>query len=326
MTPITADLMRQYRRAQRLFPRFPNITGIDIGLSYDERGRPQRQAPARLRLMLKTGTKVENLPLKAFGLKEPIDFLLGDIEKMDVVDAFPPPAIQAIEPGARLFNQWGESGTVGAIVYCNESGAPHLLSCAHLLCCGRIEEMGQPVHLADPANMDEAAAEVVNAILDEAGDAAVARLKDRWTDYLRTDRAIVRARVASLGESVAKTGARTGTTRGIVDGVGVYRLRASNGFRLKFAGFRVIPAENNAFEGPNRELTESGDSGSVWFAHDRGERAGLGIHLAGESHDFEPEYAIACHLPPILKRFRVSPHPDRASWRIEDRLPVPRVC
>jgi hypothetical protein len=147
-------------------------------------------------------------------------------------------------------------------------------------------------------------------ILDENGDAAFARLDNMCGRsvqlvQLGTEVLLQSARMAKLNDILEKSGRTTGVTQGKVEGIGVYPVPYPDGSKKNIEALRIVSIiEKNP---NNEEISSGGDSGAIWY--DPVTKEGVGLHFAGEpSSEAAPteEYALACHLPSVLKALNVS--------------------
>jgi hypothetical protein len=105
---------------------------------------------------------------------------------------------------------------------------------------------------------------------------------------------------------VSKVGRSTGLTTGVVDGIGTYFMDYGTHRRVPIQGFRIVPEP-----GGDQNLSDSGDSGAVWYLDEAEEgqqdpeRTGVGIHFDG-NREGSTEYALACHLPSVLSTLKLS--------------------
>lgn len=143
--------------------------------------------------------------------------------------------------------------------------------------------------------------------LAEQYDAAIARL----TPQLQSNNelfgtALLPKGIAqpALGMKIVKSGAVSGITHGIIDGVGgSYRIDYTGfGDTVEWMeGFRIVPDPAS----PAKALSLEGDSGSLWV--DATGQNAVGLHFAGED-DASPlnEYALAHPMSDVLARLNVA--------------------
>jgi hypothetical protein len=88
-----------------------------------------------------------------------------------------------------------------------------------------------------------------------------------------------------LGMRVVKTGAASGTTHGYIEGVGLEDFSIAR------------------WPGMGREVSRSGDSGSIWIEAESG--AAVGLHSEGETVPTEPECAWASWISLVERKFAI---------------------
>jgi hypothetical protein len=211
-----------------------------------------------------------------------------------------------LRPGVSVANFSIVGGTIGLIVDHPQKGRC-ILSCAHVL----VDPRGMQRAVVQPAgeDLEDQIGDVDSVISGSDGDAAIAILNGkRGTRPAQYETGVVvkRAREPRLNEIVTKSGAATGVTCGMVEGIGRYRLQLEDDMllgslaALKDQGLdaiRIVPAR-----GCERPISRGGDSGSVWYANT--DDAGVGLHVAGESGSGA---ALACSLSMVLERLGVTP-------------------
>jgi hypothetical protein len=102
-----------------------------------------------------------------------------------------------------------------------------------------------------------------------------------------------------------KAGVSTGVTHALVDAInGHYQIPYDDfgGGRFWLQGFRLVPHPD--FH--DRDISQPGDSGSVWLNAASG--LAIGLHFAGED-DLGPlnEYALAHALPGLCEALDIAP-------------------
>ena len=207
-----------------------------------------------------------------------------------------------LRPGISVSHPGLGSGTLGALVVCQDTGELAVLSAAHVL-AGRFARKGDPIFqpgVLDHADMEfDAIGYLEDWCLDEDGDAAIAVLnRTRMVEpELIDDRlAITAAATVELGEVLTKSGHGSNGTRGKVDGVGRYKLTLDEQ-TYWLQGFRLVS--------DGGKLSDPGDSGALWYRERDGVCEGVGLHVDGDRLGDPQEFGIACHLPRVLERLRV---------------------
>ena len=209
------------------------------------------------------------------------------------------PLVSGISIGNRTR---GSSGTLGAIVRDSITGNPCLLSNQHVLCGFGKWLSGDKIVQPGGRNGAPVVGSLMRAMEFSSGyDAALASLLDgtEFSPVLFNHQNITLGPFGepTLGLKVAKFGARTQFTRGVVDGIeGSYAIPYGpkpedtywmNGTRI------TVDTEHIP---PGGEISMTGDSGSMWFSIDSGEM--VAMNFAGEDHiTMQFEYALAVPVP-----------------------------
>ncbi|HEX2673286.1 MAG TPA: hypothetical protein VHM25_20535 [Polyangiaceae bacterium] len=218
-----------------------------------------------------------------------------------------------LQPGLSVGNlNLKTTGTLGAVVQDLVTQNLCILSNWHVLVGGPEGAVGDGISQPGPMDLGSNPAHEVAKLerwlrLSEQYDAALARLganlatSTQLFDTTVTPRATA---APALGMSVFKSGAVSGVTHAIVDGVaGSYRLDYSNfGDGPEWmTGFRLVPDPAV----PAEALSLEGDSGSLWV--DTATGNAIGLHFAGED-DQSPlnDYALAHPIEEVLARLNVS--------------------
>ncbi len=320
------EMQAAYEKAIQRFLHRDNITGIDIGFKYTDGKRLKTQT-----IRFHVAEKIPNSQLEAVALfPDEIDGV-----PTDVIQAIYAPQLTAVQSRRRRFDylQPGVSvghpnvtaGTLGAIVYDNQTGAPCMLSNWHVLAGSDDAHIGdgilQPGRIDGGRKPDDETAVLKRYILNKTGDAAIAQLNgNRPALRLQYETNVIAqsARKAKNGDILEKSGRTTGVTSGEVDGGGRYKIRYSVGV-VAVDGFKIVPLDKS---NPNDdEISLGGDSGSLWYDPETSE--GVGLHFAGETSSVpSAEHGIACHLPDVLSALDVSlvpiqayAHPVTNPWR-----------
>lgn len=189
------------------------------------------------------------------------------------------------------------SGTLGLPVLVDTSGFIYkgILTCAHVLDSSINDEVYQPYCSENKIGEVDR----YKLLRNEFGDAGII-----WQDNNQYDLSIegnvrhtlVSERFVRLNENLTKSGSVSGITNGIVDGIGVYKIKYYSK-EILFQGFRVVPVDDGT-------LSTKGDSGSVFFSEK--DSKGVGLLFAGEDRDGFPESSICCHLPIVFEKLKLS--------------------
>lgn len=217
-----------------------------------------------------------------------------------------------LRPGISVSNLNKAGGTLGLIVDHATKGRC-ILSCAHVLVYS--DASGTEPTVVQPAGGGER--EKIGTVDcyfdDDDGDAAIAILEGgRGTEPadVRTTIVINNARPPRLGDIVCKSGMGTKVTHGKVAGCGRFvplprrsklLTRRANLKDDGMDGFTIVPLD------ATKLLSDDEDSGAIWYTVADG--AGVGLHVAGERFQYDPEqeFAIACYLSLVLERLEVTP-------------------
>ena len=230
-----------------------------------------------------------------------------------------PPAIQRrrrldqIRPGISVSNIRGIAGTLGAIVSDIHTGAPCVLSNAHVLQTfeGPADDAVVQPGVNDDGNVN---ANVIGRVLRShiglAGDCAIAAIAGRTFDasILELDVSPRRVAKAELGDTVVKSGRTTGVMGGVVTRVGVV---VSHNY-----GGAIGPRDIGAFEvGPrpgapaNTVISKGGDSGAIFMIEESGVTTdiGVGLNFAVDASELiNSGHALACPLHSIVEKLAIS--------------------
>jgi endonuclease G, mitochondrial len=226
-----------------------------------------------------------------------------------------------VQPGLAISAPEFGFGTLGMIVFDREDGAPCLLSAAHIFGFAAGCVVLQPSSGASGTRVGV----VTRMIADSDGDAAVARIdSDRKIarEFLglgMTPRQVGRVK---LQQQLAKSGARTATTTGVVTSIGEIKVPYRNHGPITMAGFEIRPVDPH----DTREISDEGDSGAVWVDATSGDAVGLTVGGDPYGAFDRDEFTLACHVGIVIKRLQVSLDPDdrlrrSASTRRESTSP-----
>jgi hypothetical protein len=298
-------------QAKRIARSLDGVRGVDYGYTYRGGERTTRLG-IRFHMHRKRGKKDvprdQRLPDNLGGVE--VDVLSAGYRPHNGNPRGPQ---TPLAPGLSIGNaKTLSTGSLCTFVRSIGDDAACILSNWHVLCGAPEAAAGDPI--SQPGPMDAGSsptAEVATLLrwlkLSQQFDAAVAVLKPDvavsgtlFGTNVRPGAVVTPA----VGMRVLKSGAMTGVTHGIVDGIGgSYQLDYTNfGDAPEWMlGFRVVPDP----AAPATDLSLDGDSGSLWVTADGGNPVGL--HFAGED-DNGPlnEYALAHSLESVLQRLNVS--------------------
>jgi endonuclease G len=330
-----AQLVRQKAQA---YLKLPNVTSVGVGY----RIRDGKETD-ELAIQFTVAKKLSPETLAAEGLTMLPQSIVADDgteAPVDVIERSYRPAYQIIRdpmtvrleaaeptprqvrrsrrdpimPGISVGHVDVTAGTFGAVVFDALNGTPFILSNWHVLNgpTGNIgEQIVQPGKLDEGNLLANVVGRLVRSHLGLAGDCAIASIIGRGLDARIFELGVIPRRLglASVGDQVVKSGRTTGVTFGIVSRIGVVvKLDYGPGFmNQEVGGFEIRP--NPAKPPANGEISQGGDSGSVWMVDTGGPDSDvvLGLHFAGEtdSHPSE-EHAVACNIHSVLEKLQIS--------------------
>lgn len=180
-------------------------------------------------------------------------------------------------------------GTLGAIVFDADTRAPMGISNHHVL-VGDVGRVGDNITSPPPVRRNN----IIGTLTrwNMRLDCAVFTLNNsrmisrEIIDFPQGVRDVVQPVV---GMAVTKSGRRTGTTSGIVEGVS----------RREFT---IMPDPRRP--SPNGEISDNGDSGSVWL--EVGSTNAVGLHYAGETSEENPERAWAKRMVNVMTALSIT--------------------
>lgn len=299
-------------KVRQRFRHRSNYTGSDIGYRWTA-GKRSNELVIRIHVETKIPkddlSNDEAFPGQIDGI--PLDVIGGNYETNAAAAVYGSPQDRFILPylvgGISCSGISGRTGTAGLLVVDRKTGAPGLVSNAHVL-AGSAGAAGDAVLHPGRADGGTVAAHMIGRLarwmLDRDGDAAVAILspQQRWLPLqLGSLEAVSGARRVKLGEVLSKFGRSSRMTEALVDGIGRYRVRYHSSGGLpeirEIDGFKLV-SMTDAGEALG-EVSAPGDSGAAWMS--KGEVVGL--HFAGESsNSADGEHALACHIDRVLDR------------------------
>ncbi len=319
--------IKELDKVRRQWLHMPGVTAVDVGYKirneklsdeialrlHVEAKRPPESIPTHERVNVSGKT-----PKKRGAF--PVDVIEASYgPSVAVAPAFEVVAAQAVdrqgrvEPlvaGVSCGNPRITAGTIGAIVFDTEDGEPCILSNWHVLCgsrsCAAGEAILQPGS-ADNGSAADQVAELRRSRLDKHMDAAVARLdgQRQWSRDVLGLQPIAGIGAAALGMEVSKSGRTTGVTEGIIDGVSAsLSIDYGDGVVQSFDDqIHIVPRP--PWPGVDYEVSQGGDSGSVWIDDATGNA--IGLHFAGEvSPSPQDENAIANPIGRVATELRFS--------------------
>ncbi|MEL6687637.1 MAG: DNA/RNA non-specific endonuclease [Pseudomonadota bacterium] len=318
-----------------------NVTSIGVGLKNGKKGDislvftvADKQPPSGLESL---GTKMlpETIEIEGFEVKT------------DVLQRTYKPSYSIVEstggdprktrlspfyPGASVSHFEGSAGTVGAIVYDSDTGAPCILSNWHVLHgnTGAIgDKIVQPGPHDDNDVVSNGCGELLRSHLGAAGDCALARIRNRDFDPNIHKLDVVPEQMAQvdLGDPVIKSGRTTDVTYGLVRRINVM-VKINYGLLAGTQSIGCFEIGVNPKLPPRTgEISSGGDSGSFWMIA-KGKKATpifAGLHFAGETASNIDEHALACYPKSVQTKLRFSlTPPEEVLIQGEDTPEVPR--
>lgn len=289
----------------------PNVVGIDYGFAYVS-GRRTNKKSIRYHVQ----KKMPPAELSTFNL---IAKEIRGIRTDVVVASYATQSghrrkIDPVKPGVSIGNlQSLTTGTLGCFVRITESRRDGVLSNWHVLVGSPNADRNSSIIQPGPAHLISEQPHFLGKLydwinLDHGYDAAIAVLDENISfnyDFMESGITLSNIKQPNLGDILAKVGAITGLTYGIVEGVeGKYKIdysaygevpRWMNGFRL---------GVHSDYIPPSREISLSGDSGAVWY--DPNQYSAVGLHFGGEDRSAPlNEYALAHSMEDVLKKLSV---------------------
>lgn len=210
------------------------------------------------------------------------------------------PAMPGVEVG--LENSGG--GTLGLLVYDRTDGRACLLSAAHVL-------SGTPratVYQPGWDNEAQPIGTVRRTLWNGHGDATIAVL-DRHRPL--DNRPLLGVEISGVrhvrpGDVLEKSGATTGLTRARVKTIGGWEVPYYDRGPIWMQGFELRPVDPADLA----EISDGGDSGSVWYDPETGE--GVGMTVAGDrlGPATSDEWTFCCHLDTVFDKLLISLDPN----------------
>lgn len=313
------EALRRFVRARGAeYLRDPNVTSVGVG---------RKNGVGEISLVFTVDVKAEEASvLEGIGTRElPKTINVEGIEvPTDVVQRRYQSSFKVIEseatdsrktrldpmvPGISVSHVGGSAGTIGAIVFDAETGAPCILSNWHVL-HGNTGEIGdaivQPGPFDDNDIPSNGCGELLRSHLGAAGDCGLARILMRGFEREILDLGVVPKRMAEvdIDDTVVKSGRTTKKTYGIVRRIDVmakinYGPPAGV---VAIGGFEIGVDPERRPE--NGEISMGGDSGSAWMIADGDEATDIfaGLHYAGEGSLNPDEHALACYPKSVQKK------------------------
>jgi hypothetical protein len=328
-----SEIRRVKKSLEREIMSRPGVTGCDVGPKI-VRGKKTGELSIRVYVEeKKDAPKKERIPREFQGVRSDViqrTFVLHTM-KVKVEDLQPGAETEASNPlvggisigPCRAIGGFVYTGTLGAVVRDNATGAPMLLSNFHVMCVGNDWSVGDSI--AQPSRVDTGScpSDVVGtlqrAILGGQVDCAVADITARGHACEIVDiGAIAGTGTAVLEMAVRKRGRTTGLTHGKVDtvdltitidyGHGLGNITLTDQIGIEVDGSR------------SKQFGSSGDSGSVVVGDDR---KVVGLYFAGTDDGL---YGVANPIQAVLSSLNVSicvPIKEPDGIKILEAIPGP---
>jgi len=309
--PLPPDVANALTAAKRLARSRDNVRAVDYGFAYEDGKRTERPS---VRFHMNRKQRLSQLTTDQ-KLPKTIEGIEVDVLEIGYIPhAGSPRAPQAVlQPGLSVGNlKQRTTGTLGALVRDLATNDLCILSNWHVLCGGPEAAVGDGISQPGPMDLGSNPARTVASLerwlrLSEQLDAALARLApDVESIEQLFDTAITPTATTAplLGMPVIKSGAVSGVTHAVVDGI-------SGSYRLDYTGFGDGPQWMSGFRlvpdpaAPATALSLEGDSGSLWAESATGRAVGL--HFAGED-DQTPlnDYALAHPIDDVFARLNIA--------------------
>jgi endonuclease G, mitochondrial len=338
LTPREAVLLLR-RQAQRWL-RLPNVTSVGVGREI-RRGR----LTGNLSIQATVREKLSKREINRRGLPPLPDVVTGSDGRRLPVDVLqrhykpsyvlvPPPAaamagelpsaalppeilrrrrLDLMKPGISISNIRGVAGTIGAIVFDTRTGAPCVLSNAHVL---QTFDVATDDAVVQPGVNDDGnvAANVIGRVLRShlglAGDCAVAAITGRAFDMsiLELDVRPQRLAAAELDDLVIKSGRTTGVTAGEVTRVGVV-VSHNYGGAIGLRDIGAFEYGPRADAPPGAVMSLEGDSGALLMIEENGVPTDIavGLNFAVDAGELSNSgHALACPLHSVFEKLAIS--------------------
>ena len=239
--------------------------------------------------------------------------------------------LSTLVPGISVSHPSGTAGTLGLIVYEQQTGQPCMLSNWHVLetPAGNLGDfVVQPGPFDDNRIDQNHAGILIRSHLGVAGDCAIARIQDRDCDPTVLDLNVEVSELArpELGDHVVKSGRTTSVTYGIVrrvDTVTKVDYEGDVGVR-RIGGFEIGPDPDRP--AADSQISMGGDSGSAWLIENNGKasKTMIGLHFAGESEGDPDDHAMACYAHSVFEKLEIGlvPPPAAPEIAIENTQPA----
>lgn len=297
--------------AKRMARSLQEIVGVDYGFAYS--GGQMSDRPS-VRFHTRNKKPVADLPLDQ-RLPETLNGLEVDVIASGYMlhNGNPRNQQDVLQPGISIGNvNTKTTGTLGVFVQDAAKQQLFILSNWHVLCGGLEAAVGDGISQPGPFDLGSNPARPVAQLerwvrLSEQYDAALATVQPGMRlsqELFNTTSKITGVAAPGLGQKAVKSGAVSGVTHAIVDGI-------AGSYRLDYTGFGDGPEWMAGFhlvedpKSPSKALSLEGDSGSLWI--DSAGQNAIGLHFAGEDAASPlNQYALAHPIADVLERLAVT--------------------
>lgn len=285
----------------------PEVSGVDIGDTYDENGAPTGTLAVRVHVTARDGIPAVRAVLAGKSHTEaiPVEFIRATYKAQAMAMPGRKDACNPLQPGISISNDEMSPGTLGLIAY-DAQGNACVVSNAHVL---GIPQKNSPDILQPPTNFAAIVATLRGGYMDVHGDAAFAEVNESRTicrEQFETRALVTAVDKPNERDKVEKSGVTTGCTFGVVDGAGQFKMLAG---AARMDGWRILWDETNLQSKAGGIISSDGDSGAVWYrSHDK---VGIGIHVGADPtlDRFGRTAAVACSLQHALDTFTLTVNP-----------------
>ncbi len=277
---MVRHLKRLRTHRQRLLRR-AGVERVDVGYRWVD-GRMTSEICLRAYVSKKVDLaklpRAERIPRSIFGI--PVDVIESSID-LHEGERFDP-----IVGGSQARNvRLDQKGTIGAVVIDRATGDSLVLSNHHVFVRSRANgARGDWVTQPGTTAVGDRIARVLRS--NRELDCAVAQLgnqREASRGIVGIPGGVTGVVPPAIGMRVIKSGAKTGRTEGVIDGVGTHELS-------------IVPASSGG------ELTKKGDSGALWL--EASSHAAVGLHFAGEKPG-QREQASAKHMTKVAETLKI---------------------
>ncbi len=335
---IQETVSRAKRHFESHFYSDKNIVSIGVGFKYREKDglyEKDKQGDELVCLKFMVNKKIEPEVFAAEGIARETQMIPGsfkfegseiltDVEERNYqlhyklveefkktnADTYRRRRQDTLRPGISIAHIDISAGTLGGIVYDNNTYQPYVLSNWHVLsgAQGKIGDIiVQPGYYDDSRTNLNHSGKLVRSYLGMAGDCAIASIENRTFDpsIFGLDSVVNAIARVDLGDKVVKSGRTTAVTYGIVNQVDMTIKMGYEGMpeQATISGFEITP--NPEKPAQSNEISKGGDSGSWWVIDDKSKKVVVGLHFAGEKDQIDDEFALSCYIDKVLDKLEV---------------------